>query len=252
MAQTKTSDKTQKIVDIWQRFVNPLWNLTQRQIEEMLNMARSGNDVMLQQCYDLVEQTMPIFGICIDKRQSQIMDLEWKVDGQEENESAAKRIEDVLRKNQSEEPFDNVSSAIEHLSLYSFRGRSCVKPFLNDGKLTLKKLNNWNILLHNNKFYFNPSSMATVDLSQLEEVPSSEIVFCHTPRAIDLPGMLIYLRQLVGETKWAQFVERQGIPQVVITAPEGTSDTALNTWLMRAQQVMNGGSGVLPFGAKVD
>lgn len=64
--------------------------------------------------------------------------------------------------------------------------------------------------------------------------------------------MLIYLRQLVGETKWAQFVERQGIPQVVITAPEGTPDSALGIWTFRAQQIVNGGSGVLPPGAKVD
>lgn len=64
--------------------------------------------------------------------------------------------------------------------------------------------------------------------------------------------MLIYLRQLVGETKWAQFVERQGIPQVVLTAPEGTPDSALGMWTFRAQQIVNGGSGVLPPGAKVD
>jgi hypothetical protein len=251
--QTKTSDKTQKIVDIWSRFINPLWNLTQRQIEEMLNMARSGNDVMLQQSYELIEQTMPIFGICIDKRQSQIMDLEWKVCGEDGKETrASRKIEDIFKRNEEDEDFDNIHSAIEHLSLYSFRGRSCVKPFFNDGKLVLKKLNNWNILLHNNRFYFNPSSMPTADLNSLVEVPSNEIAFCHTNRAIDLPGMLIYLRQLVGETKWAQFVERMGIPQVVITSPEGTPDSAQGTWLFRAQQIMNGGSGVLPPGAKVD
>lgn len=49
----------------------------------MLNYARRGNDVMLQQCYALIEQTMPIFGICIDKRQSQILDLDWKIEGDE-------------------------------------------------------------------------------------------------------------------------------------------------------------------------
>lgn len=58
----------EKLVDIWQKFINPLANLTQRQIEGMLNASRAGNDVMLQQCYTLIEQTMPIFGICIDKR----------------------------------------------------------------------------------------------------------------------------------------------------------------------------------------
>ena len=129
-----TTKKTpEKIVDIWQKFVNPLYGLTQRQIEQMLNFARAGNDVMLQQCFTLIEQTMPIFGICIDKRQSKIMDLEWKIEG--ENETAAQRVEEVFRRNQEEEEFDSVESAIEHLSLYSFRGRSCVKPFFKDGKL---------------------------------------------------------------------------------------------------------------------
>ena len=47
-------------------------------------------------------------------------------------------------------------------------------------------------------------------------------------------------------------MERQGIPQVVITAPEGTPDSALGMWTFRAQQIVNGGSGVLPSGAKVD
>lgn len=201
----------EKIVDIWQKCVNPLQGLTQRQIEQMLNFARAGNDVILQQCYSLIEQSMPIFGICIDKRQSQIMDLDWKIEG--ENETAVKRVEEVFKRNQEEEEFDSVEDAIEHLSLYSFRGRSCVKPFFKEGKLTLKKLNNWNILLApNNRFYFNPSSLPALEFSQLQEVPSSEIAFCTSDRPIDLPGMLIYLRQLVGETKWAQFVERQGIP----------------------------------------
>lgn len=102
-----TTKKTpEKIVDIWQKFVNPLYGLTQRQIEQMLNFARAGNDVMLQQCFTLIEQTMPIFGICIDKRQSQIMDLEWSIEG--ENETAAKRVEEVFRRNQEEEEFDSV------------------------------------------------------------------------------------------------------------------------------------------------
>lgn len=62
----------------------------------MLNYARRGNDVMLQQCYALIEQTMPIFGICIDKRQSQILDLDWKIEG---DETQAARVEELFRAN---------------------------------------------------------------------------------------------------------------------------------------------------------
>lgn len=149
--------------------------------------------------------------------------------------------------------FDSIGAAIEHLMLYSFRGRSVVKPFYNDGGLVVKRLNNWNVMLKNQKFYWNPeSSLYVADLDRLEQIPQDEIVFCTTERPIDLPGMLIYLRQTVGETRWSQFVEREGIPQVLITAPEGTPDSALPIWTRRAQQIMNGGSGVLPPGSKVD
>ena len=57
---------------------------------------------------------------------------------------------------------------------------------------------------------------------------------------------------MVGETKWAQIVERRGNPQVVLTAPDGTPDSALGIWNQRAIQIQNGASGVLPPGAKVD
>lgn len=39
---------------------------------------------------------------------------------------------------------------------------------------------------------------------------------------------------------------------MIITAPEGTPDSALPAWTMRAQQIMNGGSGVIGPGSKVD
>lgn len=109
----------------------------------------------------------------------------------------------MLRQNDQEQAFDTVSNAIEHLSLYSFRGRAAVKPVWQEGKLLLKRLNNWNVLLHNNKLLWNPSSLPALDLSTLQEVPASELAFCTAERPIDLPGILIYLRQLVGETKWS-------------------------------------------------
>lgn len=69
MVWTKDDDK-QKISDIWAACINPLDGLTHRDIEIMLQSARMGNDVTLQIAYELIEQTMPIFGICIDKRVS--------------------------------------------------------------------------------------------------------------------------------------------------------------------------------------
>lgn len=126
--------------------------------------------------------------------------MDWHIEGSEEQ---AKRVEDLFRANEQNEEFDTIGSAIEHLSLYSFRGRAFVKPIFEDGKLVLKKLNNWNVLMHNNKLWWNPSSAPAVDLKVLAEIPKEELAFCTSERPIDLPGILIYLRQLVGETKWS-------------------------------------------------
>ena len=79
-----------------------------------------------------------------------------------------------------------------------------------------------------------------------------EVIWISEERPIDLPGLMIYLRQLIGEDRWSMAVEKFGIPPVVITAPEGTPDQALDVWYNRAIQIWNGGSGVLPPGAKVD
>ena len=102
--------------------------------------------------------------------------------------------------------------------------------------------------------YWNPNiSFESYPLdSNLEVIPNSEVICIRENFPIDIPGMQIYLRQLVGEQQWARFVEKQGIPQILITAPEGTPDSALDVWNQRAMQIYEGGSGVLPPGASVN
>ena len=88
--------------------------------------------------------------------------------------------------------------------------------------------------------------------TDLQELPEHEVICVRDSLPIDIPGIQIYLRQLVGEQQWARFVEKQGIPQILITAPEGTPDNALDVWNQRAMQIYEGGSGVLPPGANVN
>ena len=65
---------------------------------------------------------------------------------------------------------DNLTDAIRHLTLGTFRGRSAVKPFIVDGKLIFKKLDNWNFIRYNNKNYWNPNSdMVNVEDESLFE-----------------------------------------------------------------------------------
>ena len=93
----------------------------------------------------------------------------------------------------------------------------------------LKKLDNWNFLQYQNNFYWNPSSeqVGWFDADtppQVEFLPKDEICYVVDSMPVDIPGLMVYLRQLVGEEQWARFVEKQGIPQIVIEAPDGTPD----------------------------
>jgi hypothetical protein len=123
----------------------------------------------------------------------------------------------------------------------AFRGRSAVKPFFTeDNKLILKPLQNWNFLAYNNKFYWNPSCETIGWLNSNElpqgivELPKDEVCYLTNERPIDIAGITLYLRLLIGSEQYARFIEKSGIPQVLITAPEGTPNDNLDLWNHRA------------------
>ena len=87
-------------------------------------------------------------------------------------------------------------------------------------------------------------------MQNLPEV-TDEVCWVKNTNPVDIPGIQIYLRQLVGEEQWARFVEKSGIAQVILTAPDGTSDSQLGPWTERAMKIFEGGSGVLPPGSSV-
>ena len=252
----KTTNKPSKALNAWEISMNPLRNLTSDQIEWMLDLARHGNDVRLQTAFYQMERTMPIFSVCIQKRTSGVLSRKWKITPIDDTKDALSQANEVQRIFDECDMLNEngLTEAIKHLCLSTFRGRSCVKPFIEDGKLIFKPIQNWNILDHNGVMYWNPDiSFESYPLdANLEVIPNSEVICIRENFPIDIPGMQIYLRQLVGEQQWARFVEKQGIPQILITAPEGTPDNALDVWNQRAMQIYEGGSGVLPPGANVN
>ena len=129
--------------------------------------------------------------------------------------------------------------------------------FTEDDKLILKPLQNWNFLAYNNKLYWNPSCETISWLNSNElpegivELPKDEVCYLTNERPIDIPGITLYLRLLIGSEQYARFIEKAGIPQVILTAPEGTPDEALELWNRRAQAIFEGGSGSLQAGSNV-
>lgn len=256
-----TDNSAEKISSIWTKIINPLRFLSTPEIERLLEMARQGQDVRLQAIYALIEQQTPIFSVCMEKRCAGLANRNWDVvpnDTSSEAVEQAKKVKKILMK--SDELSENsLTDALRTLQQGAFRGRAYVKPFVHDGQIIWKKLENWNVLRAFNKNWWNPSSeppcLSITDeeswKQNLIEIPSDEVCYTLYNNPIDLPGVTIYLRQLVGETKWAQMVERRGNPQIVITAPPGTPDSNMGIWNQRAIQIQNGASGVLDDGATV-
>lgn len=261
----KTTNKLSKALNAWELSMNPLRSLTANQIEVLLEQSKNGNDVRLQTAFYQMERTMPIFSICIQKRISGVLTRQWKILPNDETPEAklqAERVQKLFDRSDRRVK-DSLTDCLRHLVLAAFRGRAVVKPFAIDGELVFKKIENWNVLDYKDKLYWNPDTLnhsffvptiydkndVTTDL---QELPEHEVICVRDSLPIDIPGIQIYLRQLVGEQQWARFVEKQGIPQILITAPEGTPDSALDVWNQRAMQIYEGGSGVLPPGANVN
>lgn len=239
--------------------LNPLRNLTNPDIENLIQTSKFGNDIRLQMAYQEMEKVTPIFGICIERRISEILNRGWQVIPLDEDDNSLETTNQIdrltkLLKTSEYKTDGSLTNAIRHLALYAFRGRSCVKPFYTDNALEFTCLNNVNVLKSiDNKYYWsNDNLLIGDDFTSLVEIPAEEIVAITTDKPIDYPGLLVYLRQTIGELQWARFVEKQGIPQVVITAPDGTTDGQYTQFTQRAQAIYEGGSGTLPYGTTLN
>lgn len=218
----------------------------------MLSNAKFGNDSRLQLAFYEIERTMPIFGICINKRLASVIDRKWDIVPIDESEQAQSQAEMIRRifNNARRRNKDGITKAIQHLAMSQFRGRAVVKPFYDEDneQLIFKCLDNWNVLSWGNKLWWNPKAedYERPEEGKLEEIPDGEVMCLEAERPIDIPGMTIYLRQLIGEEQWARFIEKQGIPQVVLRVDGTVPADRLDDFEARAVGIMEGGSGVLP------
>lgn len=246
---------SKKTLDDFLAAVSPLRGLTKPDIDNMLDSARRGNDARLQAAFATMERNMPIFGVCIQKRLSGVQRRKWKlepIDDSPAAEQATKKIERLFKESDFKNK-DSLTEAVRHLSTAVFRGRAVVKAFVDEKGLRFKKLENWNALYSNGRFYFNPEpDKRWYDGTDgLVEIPADELCYVLEELPVDVPGIQVYLRQLVGEETWARAVEKYGVAQVLITAPDGTPDSSMDQWTVRAQRIVEGGSGVLPAGSSV-
>ena len=241
---------------------NPLRGLTIRRAQMIFDATRRGNDVRLQWIYENIEQSDPTLMICAERRASALVDLDWTI--RPKAAARARGFDQTLADEQAaflEQAYGQAEEttlfpAIERLASAFFRGHAHVRPLWSDDGLGLagfELLNAWNLCrdLVTGLWHWNPSAAETLDFGSLDPVPEGEIVTLVRTRHIDYPAMPIFLRNALGEKAWGRFLERYGIPPVIITMPPDMDPARVSEYCAAATQVADGGSGALPAGSLV-
>lgn len=248
----------------WIEATNPLRGMTVQRAVNLFDAARLGDTTELQWLYNELERVDPTLLVCSDRRAGAVATLDWQVKVRTEkrtrgfDKTLAEEQEDLLNKAFGRVDTANLNEAVEHLAQAFFRGFAHVSPMYSADGLEIKEfelLNNWNFArdIVTGGWFWNPRAYAYDQLagSDLSPIPTSELCTVTRSKHIDYPAMTIYLRNAVGEKGWGQFVERYGVPPVIITMPDNIPADKVAEWSASAEDVAMGASGALPGGSQV-
>ncbi len=257
--KTKKVDFSKSEQSAWAETFNPLRNLTIDRAIRIYDNARMGAYAELQWLYQEIEAVHPTLFTCVERRSSALMETDYcikVVDADKArgfDQSLAEDQQAFLKLAFADAENGNLNETIEHLGLGFFRGYAHAKPLYNNNGTTLEGfdiLDNWNFCQdrHTGRWYWNPSAQAAIN-DNLQEIPAGELVTIARPRHVDYPALSIYIRAALGERKWGIFLERYGVPPVIITMPPDIDKDKEAAYLTAAESVAMGGSGALPNGS---
>ena len=239
----------------WLENTNPLRNLTITEARNIYDAARRGNYARLQYLYDQVERADPVLLTCVERRASALASLGWQiVKGRGHDDAAAEAQINAVER--FIDGIDNLSEAIEHLSLAFFRGFShCLPVWTAEGYVAhIDKLNSWNFCrnVETGTWHWNEGADSILEPWDLPAIPKCELITVERPRAIDYPALSIFLRHNLAESDWGRFLERYGIPPCTITMPDNISPAEVQAFQEAAVAIAEARSGALPAGSQVN
>jgi len=209
----------------WLERINPISRLSITEARSIYDAARTYGSPRLQKIYDEIELTDPVLMTCVERRQSALAGLGWKVTAQAEaDETLAKEQKDAAIRFFN--GIDNLTAALEHLDLAFFRGFSHAQPLWDGNSVYhINLLDSWNFLTgENGEWLWNPLCLSDPN-GCVPVTSAARLVSLVRRRAIDYPALSIYIRKSLGEADWGRFIERYGIPPVdAIMAPNATNE----------------------------
>lgn len=235
----------------WIERTNPLTRLSLRAAQSIYDTARGGGYTRLQYIYAEIEKTDPTLFTCVDRRLSALSALGWRVVANVEGaqaEAQKKKLEEML------DGAVGLSAAIEHMGLAFFRGFSFCEPYMLDGRLAFNCPPSWEFNRSpDGTWWHNPlaDEGEPGGAGQTAFDPEA-VIHIERVRAVDYPALALYLRHEVAEDQWGRFLERYGIPPVILEMPPLTQPGDADHFAQTAQQMYEALCGAVPNGTKVN
>lgn len=246
----------------WAETVNPLRGLSIDRAARIYDSARTGAYAELQWLYNEIEEADPILLTCVERRSTALLETEWTVRAADPGK--ARGYDQALADDQAafltlafaDAERGNLNEAIEHLALGFFRGFAHARPVYAEGMGSLDGfdlLDNWNFCrdIHDGTWWWNPDA-SPVPASNCKPVPRGELVSVVRSRHVDYPALEIAIRRALGDKKYGVFLERYGVPPVIIVMPPDIDKAEEPVYQAAAETVARGGSGTVPAGSAVN
>ena len=235
----------------WIERTNPLTRLSLRAAQSIYDTARGGGYTRLQYIYAEIEKTDPTLFTCVDRRLSALSALGWRVVANVEGtkaEAQKKILEKML------DGAVGLSAAIEHMGLAFFRGFSFCEPYMRDGRLAFNCPPSWEFNRSpDGTWWHNPLVIEGDAGGEGQTAFDPEaVIHIERVRAVDYPALALYLRHEVAEDEWGRFLERYGIPPVILEMPPLAQPGDADRFAQAAQQVYEALCGAVPNGTRVN
>jgi len=239
---------------------NPLKGLTIERAARIYDTARMGAYAELQWLYQELEGCDPTLLTCCERRSTAMLEIDWtvKTTAQEKtrnfDEILANEQKDFLTLAYAESERGNLAESLEHLASSFFRGFAHARPVYGEGMDCLagfECLDAWNFCRDtwDGTWYWNPD--ASTSPANAIAIPRNELVSVVRPRHINYPALQIVIRRMLGDTKYGIFLERYGVPPVIIIMPPDIDKGDEDRYVEAAVATAKAGSGALPNGSQV-
>jgi phage gp29-like protein len=239
----------------WRDAYNPLRSLTITRAVNLLEEGERGAMADLQWTYRFIEMQDATLGALIDRRTSAIQELDWNIvvrdDVPEAKKAIAARQEAALKAAYSR--IKNLSAALEHLAMASFRGFSRLEKVTNEkGELIeLQIVDQWFWVREGLYGPWKYNRTATFGTNRGEDVPEPRFICREVSRPINRVALVAYVRKGLSQKDWDGFIEAYGIPAVFVIMPDNVPADKEDAYLDAADQVTSDARGVLPGGSDI-